>query len=132
MCQTVSYGAADIITVGDGNDVIMGGLGDDQITVGNGNSDVIGDDGQLLFTAAGLLISAATINPSYGGNDTIKLGTGSDIVFGGFGNDIITAGTGKQIIVGDNGSLTYSVPGVVQTVTSSRPAVWRQRHHHRR
>ena len=75
----------------------------------------------LNFTSAGLLISASTLDPSYGGDDTIKLGAGSNIVFGGFGNDKITAGAGNQIIVGDNGSVTYNTPGVLKTVTSSDP-----------
>ena len=52
----------------------------------------------LLFGVAGLLMSAQTTDPGYGGNDKIVLGKGSNIVFGGSGADTITAGAGNQII----------------------------------
>ena len=115
-----AYGDNDTITTGDGNDVILGGLGSDLIQPGNGNDIVMGDDGKLTFTN-GLLLAAQTTNPSYGGNDTITLGIGNNVVFGGQGADKITAGNGNQVIVGDNGSLVYSTPGVLQSVSTSDP-----------
>ena len=115
-----AYGDNDVITVGSGNDVILGGLGSDLITTGDGSDIVMGDDGKLSFTG-GLLLQAQTTNPSYGGDDTITLGVGNDVVFGGQGNDKITAGKGNQVIVGDNGRVVYSMPGVLQLVSTSDP-----------
>src|SRR6185312_12044001 len=117
--QLTLYGAGDIITVGAGNDLILGGLGGDTILLGNGNSDIIGDEGQLFFTSAGLLIQAQTNNPGYGGNDTITAGNGSDIILGGVGSDTITAGNGGSIIVGDNGRIVWSSPGILSLVTTT-------------
>src|SRR6202020_112654 len=45
-------GGDDIITTGDGNNVIFGGSGADTIGVGNGNSIILGDNGDATFTVA--------------------------------------------------------------------------------
>jgi len=46
-------GAADQINTGDGNDVIIGGLGADSIDAGGGDNVVVGDNADVLFAADG-------------------------------------------------------------------------------
>jgi hypothetical protein len=116
-------GDNDVINIG-GNGLIMGGVGNDTITTtGTGNSVILGDDGVFTFNAAGQLMSATTTDPTVGGTDTIALGTGNNIAFGGTGADTITATTGNQIVVGDDGSVTYSAPGVLQSVQAQDVAI---------
>ena len=79
-----AYVGNNTITVGAGNDEILGGLGVISISVGNGNNVIIGHDGELDYTD-GILTLAESTNPSYGKSDTITLGIGNDIVIGGFG-----------------------------------------------
>src|SRR5262249_25949054 len=62
-----SFGGNDVITTGNGNNVIIGGSGADRITVGNGNSEILGDNGSADFTPAGVLIDIQTSDPAFGG-----------------------------------------------------------------
>ncbi|MCA0405539.1 MAG: hypothetical protein LCH39_05250 [Proteobacteria bacterium] len=69
-----SYGAADYIDGGDGDDLIAGQGGDDEIHGGAGDDFIgagYGDD--IVYGDAG--------------NDSIKIGIGNDQVWGGTGND---------------------------------------------
>ncbi len=78
----------------------------------------------------GILTSAISINPQFGGNDMISLGAGNNIVVGGFGNNTITAGAGNQIIVGNNGYGAGQRYGCVAGGRVHRPAIrWRQHDH---
>lgn len=79
----------------------------------------MGDNGQMLFNAASELTSVLTSDQMYGGNDTIRVSGGPDIVLGGSGSDSITGGLdGSPIIVlGDNGSATF-VSGVLMQVST--------------
>ena len=64
---------------------------------------VVGDDGTITFTG-GKLLSVITINPAFGGNDSVTIGNGPDIVIGGIADDTIKIGNGDNIVVGDNGA----------------------------
>ena len=65
-----------------------------------------------------------SIDPDFGGNDSIVAGPGNDRVFGGVGNDTIDAGTGDDIVIGDNGTLEYKRVEVPSTgVGDPVPAV---------
>ena len=114
--SSVAYGGNNTIKVAGGGNLIIGGFGNNLITVTTGGNSIIGQDGEFTFTTGGQLILAETLSPAEGGKDTISLGNGNNLVLGGTGNDKITAGTGNQVIVGDNGTVSYNVPGVLAYV----------------
>ena len=98
-------GGNDTITGGDGGNVVIGGIGDDTIKTGKSVDWVLGDNGLAQFTVvSGALAPLAlqTTDTAFGGNDTINVNDGDNIVFGGAGEDRITAGNGDNDIIGDN------------------------------
>ena len=56
----------------------------------------------------GVLLTAASIAPTFGGDDGITTGSGNDVVVGGIGSDTIDAGDGNNVVVGDNGLLVFN------------------------
>ena len=52
---------------------------------------------------------AVTIDPSVGGNDTINVPAGNDVVFGGQGDDTINLGAGTNLVFGDSGYVDWAV-----------------------
>ena len=121
MVQTAAptFGAADVVRLGIGNSIILGGAGADSITAAAGNDIVLGDNGALSY-AAGLLTSVQATTPTSGGNDGITLAAGNQIVIGGVGTDTITTGTGNSMVFGDDGSLTYTT-GTLSLAQTSDP-----------
>jgi hypothetical protein len=103
-------GGNDRITVGEGNDVIVAGTGFDRITGGGGDKIVLGDDGQITW-AGGQLVQIISKDPGVSQYstfaNTISLGNGNDIIFGGSGANTITAGNGNDIVVAANGELDF-------------------------
>ncbi len=114
-------GGRDTITLGNGNDIVVAGTGFDRIIGGGGNKIVLGDDGQITWKA-NALVSIVSQDPSVSLHstqaNTITLGNGNDIVFGGSGANTITLGTGNDIVVGADGQLTFAagVPQTLQTI----------------
>jgi len=101
-------GAGDQIGVGDGQNIVVGGNGNDVITTGAGADIVLGDDGQVDYVTtggtAGLIGSiTSTSTTAFGGADTIVTGAGDDIVIGGRMADTIDAGSGDNLVIGDSG-----------------------------
>ena len=76
------------ISVGDGNNILIGGRGSSNIFAGNGNNVVIG----------GLL--------STGGPEQIQVGNGSNIIIAGPGGGSVDTGSGGNFIIG--GSLSQT------------------------
>ena len=116
---TVITGGTDTINVGNGNNVVLGGVGADQISAGSGNDVVVGDDGEAQFNASGVLTRITTSTPEIGGNDQIDAGNGNNVVLGGFGNDTISGGSGRDVVVGDNGNATFTDAGVLSSIGTS-------------
>ena len=79
-------GQNDDPALGDGNDVIQAGAGDDEIITGDGNNQVFGD----------------------AGDDTITASFGNDLIYGGDGNDTVNGGDGNDIIYGEAGTETLA------------------------
>jgi hypothetical protein len=105
-----SVGGHDIVTVGNGRNLLIGGAGNDTIKADHGDNIILGDNGAVVFTQMGLLSSIQTSDPAHGGNDRITVECGNNIILGGSGSDIIFAGSGDNIIIGDNGALNFAVP----------------------
>lgn len=127
-----SLGGSDQLLAGDGDDVIIAGVGNDYVgylrdattTVGSdsGADVIVGDSGEALF-AAGILLSVQTSDVESGGIDFIFASDGPDTVFGGSGGDTINAGTdgSADVVVGDNGVATFASDGVLTHITTNEP-----------
>ncbi|MDO8787802.1 MAG: DUF4347 domain-containing protein, partial [Sulfuritalea sp.] len=104
---------------GGGNDIIMGSKGGDIINIGGsgeGNDTIISDLGKVEvdFNYRSAL-SATSITTQGGGNDTIYLGAGNNLVIAGNGKDTIigadVAGS-FNIILSDNGTVKFKTAEV--------------------
>ena len=99
----------DLLIGGSGNDVLHGGLGEDRLGGKDGN-DILdgGDQADLLFGGQGNDI----LNGSFGndrlvgqrGDDTINGGSGDDFVNGSGGSDEINGGDGNDYLRGGAGA----------------------------
>src|SRR6185436_3670341 len=113
-----SIGGNDDILVGDGPDVVLGGVGVDYINMDratqakigtdSGLDIILGDNGLAEFQAVNgqsVLTHIETTDPGIGDDDFVFASDGPDVVLGGKGKDTIDAGTdgGGDVIVGDNG-----------------------------
>ncbi len=116
----------DIITAGNGSNIIVGGGGDNAITTGNGGSVIFGAGGAVTRDGlrGNVVIEAQTRDELFfGGDNTITTGDGDNVIFGGRGYNTISAGTGtnvrlgNDIIVGHAGKVQYSDDLQYVTVT---------------
>ncbi|HET6237314.1 MAG TPA: hypothetical protein VFE41_20495 [Acetobacteraceae bacterium] len=119
---TTAYGGNNTIKLGNGNDLVIGGVGSNTITVGNGDSSIIASDGTISLTN-NVLTMAQTLNPTFGGGDTVNVGTGMNVVIGGPGNDTITlAASTTYAVLGGPGTVTYDAAGWANAAALTSPA----------
>ena len=129
--KTPEAGDRDIITAGDGPNVLVGGSGGDDITAGNAATldIIIGDNGFADFddstTGFSILREIRTSDPLYGERDIIFAGEGPDVVLGGSGGDFIDAGTdgSRDIVIGDNGEAFFNPEGVLLEIRTTAPGL---------
>ncbi|MEC9091185.1 MAG: hypothetical protein VX776_12410, partial [Planctomycetota bacterium] len=95
-------GDKDTITLTDGTNTVIGGVGGDTIEAGKGVNTILGDDGQALFNL-GVLYKVESINSGDGGADQITLVDGTNTVIGGAAGDEISLGAGTNTVLGDEG-----------------------------
>jgi Ca2+-binding RTX toxin-like protein len=117
-----SVGDIETISVGSGYNVVIGGAASDEITV-NGttvgaSSVVLGDNGKLVFSNSGILLSAESTDFASGAADTITLTSGTNAVIGGAGADEITAGGGTNTVLGDDGEAFFFANGDIRLIQS--------------
>ncbi len=97
----------DILTDLSGADVLKGGPGDDAIDMGMGDDISMGGDGQDFINGG-----ANDNEPFAGpGNDFVIGGQGGDVVFGDGGDDWIQGGTGQDLLIGDHAAPFFDDPG---------------------
>ena len=108
----------DTFEAGNGVNILAGGEGADGITLGDGNNVVLGDSGTITHDTRGAtpVITATSRTHGDDGVDIVELGAGDNIVIAGGAGDTITTGAGNNGIVGDSGSLSQTSS---QTVISS-------------
>ncbi|HYR33730.1 MAG TPA: hypothetical protein VEQ87_05520, partial [Burkholderiales bacterium] len=119
---TPDSGGADIVDIQGGDNIVVGGVGEDRITIaaGGGTNIVLGDNGAV--NVGGTIASRLD---QLGGRDVIKVGTdavGDDAVntvLGGFGADDITLTRGSNTVLGDNGIVHRTTGDVVIRVETS-------------
>lgn len=111
-----AIGGDDVLTLGAGNDVVLGGAGADIIDAISGHNVVLGDSGVIELDQAGAFVSAISSASGIGGDDAITTGGDLDRIIGGAGADVVTAGDGDNRILGDEGSIVASAG--IDTLTS--------------
>jgi Ca2+-binding RTX toxin-like protein len=122
----LSLGGNDLIAVGDGNNIVVGGFGSDTITTGADADIVLGDNGEVSYAPdTTLLLQASTtdIVNGTGGGDTIDTGEGDNLVMAGVGADTVTTGNGVDLVMGDNGQFNWGSSGLLESFTSTSPLV---------
>ena len=119
-----TVGGNDDITAGNGDNLVIGGIDEDNITTGAGQDVVFGDNGQVVGNNNAALIDSTSI--LNGGDDTISSGAGNDIVIGGTADDIIDSGADNDLVFGDHAEVAgnidhdqISVAGAQFTYTST-------------
>ena len=128
------FGGADKITSAGGRNILVGGSAGDTIKVLGGSASdigdvILGDNGKILFDAAGNVISIEE-HPEYYGDDVIQTGAGDNIVIAGSGNDTVTSQNGDDVILGDNGKATFEnniLCWIASTFANFAPANQRRR-----
>jgi len=116
-----AFGGSDVITTGDGDNIVFGGADADLITTLSGNDIILGDGGSLELDQFGNPVLVSNVGQTHGGDDIINAGTGNNTVFGGVGNDTISTGVDTRlgssvrdhysndadVVLGDNGYRTF-------------------------
>ena len=147
----LDFGGNDTIETGDGSDVVLGGSANDRILAGGSDTlrdIVLGDNGEALFAAGGVLIEIRSRAVATGGRDEITVGNGEDVVLGGSDNDVLLAATAgdetdlnaalaliatgdyelidpgnadADVILGDNGEAFFTNAAVLKEVITIEP-----------
>ena len=112
-----SSDGVDTITLGNGQNIVIGGGKGDVITTGSGNDYIVGDNG-FATVVAGVVTQLSSADPTVTGDDLINAGQGNNTVIGGSGNDTLNTGNGNDVIIGDGGFVTWSTAGVLQQASS--------------
>ncbi|NJO77574.1 MAG: hypothetical protein HC827_03010 [Cyanobacteria bacterium RM1_2_2] len=112
-------GAADQITLQGGNNQVIAGAGADQITASGGTNVVMADEARMMLNT-GVLAEIQSLNPTVGGDDSILLTGGMQIVIAGAGSDeITTEGAGlTSVVIGDSGVAQFHANGQLKSIAS--------------
>ncbi|GEC95377.1 hypothetical protein ZRA01_14500 [Zoogloea ramigera] len=129
--RSLTTAGAQVLKGGSGSDVILGALGGDIINIGGsgeGNDTILADLGRVqidfLYRSA---LSATSFGSRGGGNDTIYLGSGSNLLIAGNGRDTVygaDSASAFNVVLTDNGTVQYkTVEAVVAGQTKLTFAV---------
>ena len=100
---TITDSSHALVSGGDGNDRIRGGLDNDTINGDSGNDIIFGYDGDDRLNGG---IGNDSVHGG-NGNDTLWGESGDDRLNGGDGNDVLFGGQGTDYLVGGKGADTY-------------------------
>ena len=122
-----SDGGHDWLSVGEGNNLVAGGVGRDKIVAGGGDDIIAGDQLQLLRDALGRPVSLvsterAALTATQRSDDDIDAGHGDNAVVGGPGADLLSSGDGDDTLLGDSGYIEW-LAGQRSAVVSLPPVV---------
>ena len=118
--RNFSWGEADVINGGDGNDTAYGGGGNDTISGDKGNDVLFGNFGSdSILGGEGLdFLSGGE------GIDTINAGAGNDTIYGGVGADVLTGGDGADVfmfMLGDSTNNSTDTITDFRRIQNNRP-----------
>ena len=119
----------DEIYGSEGSDIIRGMSGIDTIDGGLERDVLFGEDGEVLNAAAGAMLAedmydlnnvfmVRTIvsTDTTVSDDIITDTMGDNIIIAGLGQDTVTTGDDDDVIIGDNGQITFSTAGLIETL----------------
>jgi hypothetical protein len=78
---------------------------------------LFGDGGKVIFSAGGTQLNIVSLDPAYGGDDTLDGGAGNDILIGGSGNDLLYGSLSEDLLFGGNAAVVL-VNGIVSSIAS--------------
>ena len=111
--DVVQAGAGnDTVLSADGNDLVYGGDGDDVITAGAGNDTVHGDAGNDSIAGGAGDDSLS----GDAGNDTLLGGSGNDQLYGGANDDVLEDGAGNDLVFGGAGTDIFNAGAGADTL----------------
>lgn len=110
---------ADLLHGGDGNNIVIGGLGNDTATTMGGHDIIFGDQGEITLLASGVRSLITSADPARGGEDHVTSGGGDDFVIGGLGSDVIVTSEGADIILSDHGIIQITPANNFNLISSS-------------
>ena len=100
VAQRATTSTSTPMVYGDGNNLILGDVGDNNIQAGNGNNVIeTGADNDIILAGNG----SNTIS-SGDGEDVVVVGNGNNTVFFGAGHKTVVTGAGNNMIVGGSGN----------------------------
>ena len=105
---TSPLGGNDTLVLAGGQDIAIGGEGDDSLDGGVSTDVLIGDHGMITYDAQGVVTRIELLDVTVGGNDTINGGNGGDFILAGTGADTANGNAGDDIIIGDIGSIDFA------------------------
>ncbi len=111
-------GGNDLLLGGPGNDRIFGGGGSDAIQGGSGNDALLGDHGVITQDRGRRLTFVRSGDPRSGSGESLRGGTGDDILIGGAGSDDLRGESGNDVAIGDGGLVTFTA-GRVRTAETA-------------
>jgi uncharacterized repeat protein (TIGR01451 family) len=109
-----------VIFGGAGNDILVGGGGNDQIEGEDGNDTIVGGSGHDVLcgdNGRDVLVGGLGNDTLFGeaGNDVLAGSAGEDLLLGGDGSDVLDGGVGNDRLYGQSGNDTL-VGGVGNNV----------------
>ena len=97
----------DNLDGGSGNDNLKGGSGNDNLVGGSGNDNLDGESGNDNLKG-----ESGNDNLDGGsGNDNLDGGSGDDNLVGGGGDDYLKGGSGDDILIGGSGADIFNISG---------------------
>ncbi|MBV9863393.1 MAG: hypothetical protein JO267_14740 [Alphaproteobacteria bacterium] len=106
LTTTVAWDPSQTFTMGDGDDILVGGDGSYSVSVGAGTDSITLGAGNDVVTAGS-------------GDDTITIGSGNDIVNAGSGTDTISVGDGNDSISANGPNASISVGNGTVTIVAT-------------
>ncbi|HXZ97133.1 MAG TPA: calcium-binding protein [Burkholderiales bacterium] len=100
----VGTNGKDVLTGGEGNDLLFGGNGKDTLRGGAGNDLLDGGNGDDVLRGG----AGNDILEGGNGKDILKDKSGNNLFDGGKGNDTLTGGSGNELFIGGKGNDSIS------------------------